>query len=165
MTERKLGQEPKRIARRRAIGKDSEPQRLPLDEDQLRMEIANSRFHELFDLLGHRNDYSRTIIRSRNPDVDHETAWNESSRVVGDVYPEVLNPEKYNPNVVKNVFIVERERFVATLKDRVNFRTDEIRSNYRVSRSRALRELSEEDDIRRHEILAEVLFEQGFFRK
>lgn len=164
MTERKLEQKPRIINRRRTAPRNSESQKLPLDEDQLRVEIANFRYHELFDLLGH-GDFSRIITRSRNPDVDYETSWNESSRVIGDIYPDALNPEKYNPTVVKNAFTVERERFVAIEKDRGGFRTEEINSAYRVGRSRVFRSLSEEDEIRRHEILSEVLFEQGFFRK
>lgn len=136
-----------------------------LNEDQLRLEIGNDRYHEIFDYLGRSPEFNRVITRSRNPDVDHDRAWDESQRLFEYIYPDILNPQVYNPNVVKNAFLAERERFVRTLRDSKNFRTEEIRSNYRLSKSRAFRELSEENDIRRHEILSEILFEQGFFRK
>ena len=136
-----------------------------LNAEELRASIKSKEYHELFDLLGHSKiPFSNIITRSRNPDVDHERAWEECKGAMEYVYPDALNPEKYNPNVVKNTFIAERERFIRTLKDPKEFRTDEIQANYRIGKSRAFREISDDTEFRRHAILSQILFNEGFFQ-
>ena len=153
---------PARIVRKEQV----QAQQDIFNENELAALIKGSKYHELFDLLGHsKTPFSNIITRSRNPDVDHERAWEESRGAIVHIYPDALDPEKYNPTVVKNAYITERERFIRTLKDPKGFRTEEIQANYRIGRSRAFRQIDDENDFSRHEILSQVLFSEGFFQK
>jgi|SRR3989344_2609334 len=159
-------------ARRRTRNREEESITSPVysiddtDEDKLRLLIRNNKFHELFDFMGHpKTQFNNLITRSRNPDVEHERAWEESKGAIEYVFPDALDPLKYNPNIVKNLFIVEREKFVRILKDPKGFRTEDILANYRIGRSRAFRQIEDDFEFKRYEILSQVLFNEGFFQK